>query len=204
MTTATTPYIGLPLRGRVSGFRRFSVAEYHRLIDIGMLTENDDLELLDGHLVKKMSKGPTHDGTLSKVEKRILKIIPLGWDTRNQSVLTLTGSEPEPDLLVARVDTHDYMTRHPTVADVGLVIEVSNSTLETDREDKGTLYAANGIATYWIINVIDRQIEAYTDPVNSTPLPTYRTRTDYLPGQTIPLVLDGQTIAELPVADMLP
>jgi Uma2 family endonuclease len=204
MATATAGYIGIPLRGRVSGFRRFTVAEYHKLIDIGILTEGDDLELLDGHLVKKMSKGPAHDGTLKKVEKRLLRVLPPGWDTRNQSVLTLSGSEPEPDLLIGRDDPNGYTTCHPTAADTGLVIEVSNTTLDTDREDKGPLYARDGIATYWIVNVTDRQIEVYTDPDAAASPPAYRTRTDYTPGQDVPLVLDGTTVAAIPVADLLP
>jgi Uma2 family endonuclease len=204
MATATAGYIGIPLRGRVSGFRRFTVAEYHKLIDIGILTEGDDLELLDGHLVKKMSKGPAHDGTLKKVEKRLLRVLPPGWDTRNQSVLTLSGSEPEPDLLIGRDDPNGYTTRHPTAADTGLVIEVSDTTLDTDREDKGPLYARDGIATYWIVNVTDRQIEVYTDPDAAASPPAYRTRTDYTPGQDVPLVLDGTAVASIPVADLLP
>ena len=204
VSPSTAPYIGIPLRGRISGFRRFSVAEYHQLIDIGMLTEDDDLELLDGHLVRKMSKGPIHDGTLSKVEKRLLKVLPSGWDTRNQSVLTLSCSEPEPDLLIALVDPDEYMTRHPTPVDTGVVIEVSNSTLDTDREDKGILYAADSIPTYWIVNLIDNIIEVYTDPDSAAEPPAYRTRTDYAPGQTVPLVLDGVTVAMIPVADLLP
>jgi Uma2 family endonuclease len=204
MATATANYIGIPLRGRISGFRRFTVAEYHKLIDIGMLTEDDDLELLDGHLVKKMSKGPAHDGTLKKVEKRLLRVLPSGWDTRNQSVLALSASEPEPDLLVARDDPDGYTTRHPTAGDAGLVIEVSNTTLDTDREDKGPVYARAGIPEYWIVNVVDTQLEVYTDPDATTDPPAYRTRTDFAPGQDVPLVLDGQTVATLPVADLLP
>lgn len=204
MATATTSYIGIPLRGRISGFRRFTVAEYHRLIDIGMLTEDDDLELLDGHLVKKMSKGPAHDGTLKKVEKRLLQVLPPGWDTRNQSVLALSASEPEPDLLIARDDPTGYTTHHPTAADAGVVIEVSNTTLDTDREDKGPVYARDGIVTYWIVNVTNRVIEVYTDPDPAASPPAYRTRTDYTPGSSVPLVLDGQTVAAIPVADLLP
>jgi len=204
MATATTNYIGIPLRGRISGFRRFTVAEYHKLIDIGMLTEDDDLELLDGHLVKKMSKGPAHDGTLKKVEKRLLAVLPAGWDTRNQSVLALSASEPEPDLLIARDDPNGYTTRHPTAADTGVVIEVSNTTLDTDREDKGPVYARDGIATYWIVNVTDRLVEVYTDPDATASPPAYRTQTNYAPGQSVPLVLGGTTVATIPVADLLP
>ncbi len=204
MIKTTAPFIGIPLHGRVSSFRRFSVGEYQQLIDIGILTENDDLELLDGHLVNKMSKNPAHDGTLNKVEKRLLKVLPEAWDTRNQSVLSLKTSQPEPDLAIVLVDPDNYTTRHPTPDDLGFVIEIANSTLNTDREDKSPIYAAALIPIYWIINVLDRQIEVYTDPDLTTPLPSYRTRTDYLPGQEIPLILDGQTIAQIPVADLLP
>jgi Uma2 family endonuclease len=204
MATATAHYIGIPLRGRVAGFRRFSVAEYHKLIDIGLLTEDDDLELLDGHLVTKMSRNPAHDGTLNKVEKRLQRVLPHGWDTRNQSAITLSFSEPEPDFLIVRDEPSGYTTRHPTPADAGLVVEVSNTTLDTDREDKIPLYASAGIPTYWIVNVVDRIIEVYTDPDPAASPPAYRTRTDFAPGSAVPLVLDGTVVASLPVDDLLP
>jgi Uma2 family endonuclease len=203
-TTAPSPFIGLALGSRVASFRRFTVPEYHRLIDIGILTEDDDLELLDGHLVRKMSRKPPHDGTLKKAEKRLLRVLPPGWDTRAQMGLTLSGSEPEPDIVLARDEPSAYTTRHPTPADTGLVVEVSDTTLDSDRSHKSVLYGHAGIAEYWIVNVADRQVEVYSRPTGPTPQPGYANRTDYLPGQTVPLTLDGRPVATIPVDDLLP
>src|SRR5438132_62975 len=106
MTTQIAP---LPIQGTMAGFRRFSVAEYHRLIQIGILTEDDNLELLEGYLVHKMSRNPPHDGTIQKVMKRLLRFHPAGWEVRVQSAITLPESEPEPDLAVVRGDENTYL-----------------------------------------------------------------------------------------------
>lgn len=204
MSTAVSPFIGLPIASRIASFRRFTVPEYHKLIEIGILTEDDDLELLDGHLVTKMSRGAPHDGTLKKVEKRLSRVLPSGWDTRAQMGFTLAGSEPEPDILLVRDEPSGYTTRHPTPSEAGLVIEVADSTLASDRALKLPLYAHAGIAEYWIVNFADRQIEVYTDPQPNASPPSYATRMDYRSGQTVTLVLDSVTIGLIPAADLLP
>ncbi len=76
MTAAT---IYLPLQGQMAGFRRFSVAEYHKLIDIGVLTEDDNLELLDGYLVHKMSRNPPHDVALQPIQETLPRLLPAAW-----------------------------------------------------------------------------------------------------------------------------
>src|SRR2546421_11780168 len=101
-----TPTVALPLLGMQAGFRRFSVAEYHRLTELGILTENDNLELIEGYLVLKMARNPPHDGTLHQALEIIGPHLPAGWKVRIQSALTLPDSEPEPDLAVVRQDRH--------------------------------------------------------------------------------------------------
>src|SRR5438067_10128610 len=98
----TAPVTRLPYQGTMAGFRRFSVQEYHKLIELGILTENDNLELLEGYLVEKMPHDPIHDGTIQLVEDVIRQHLPGGWCVRVQSALTVGRSEPEPDLVVAR------------------------------------------------------------------------------------------------------
>jgi hypothetical protein len=194
----------LPLLGVQAGFHRFSVAEYHRLIQAGFLTEDDNIELIDGYLVQKMSRNPPHDGTLFRLSKRLSAILTIGWDVRSQSAVTLTRSEPEPDLALVRSDPADYTIRHPTAAEVGLIIEVADSTLAGDRADKGRIYAEAGIVCYWIVNIPDRQIEVYTSPSGPAAAPAYAQRQDYRPGDSVPVILDGATVAPLAVADVLP
>jgi Uma2 family endonuclease len=194
----------LPLLGTLAGFRRFSVDEYHRLTAIGMLTEDDNLELIEGYLVLKMARNPPHDGTLHRVFKRLNQLLPTGWEVRVQAAVTLVDSEPEPDLAVVREDVDGYMTRHPNAADVGLIMEVSDSTLPGDRADKGRIYARAGIPCYWIINLVDHQVEVYTSPSGPTAMPSYANRQDQRAGSIVALELDGRPIAAIPVKNLLP
>lgn len=198
----TTLY--LPLQGQMAGFRRFSVAEYHKLIDIGVLTEDDNLELLDGYLVHKMSRNPPHDAAIQKIMKRLFRLLPPDWDLRIQSAVTLSRSEPEPDLTIVRGDETRYLTNHPGPADIGLVVEVSDSTLDGDRIDKGRLYAEAGINYYWIVNIVNRQIEVYTQPSGATATPSFAQRQDFRRGDDVPLWLDGIAVASIPVSELLP
>lgn len=132
-----TPTAPLPMLGTMAGFRRFSVAEYHRLTEVGILTEDDNLELIERYLILKMSRNPPHAGRLLRVLKPLSRVLPAGWDGRVQAASTLADSEPEPDLVSVRADANGYTTRHPGTGDVGLVIEVSATTLAGDRADKG-------------------------------------------------------------------
>lgn len=194
----------LPYQARMAGFRHFSVAEYHKLIQLGILTENDNLELLEGCLVHKMSRNPPHDAAIQLLQESLSRALPAGWSLRIQCAVTLTTSEPEPDVAVVRGNARTYATRHPAAADIGLVIEVADSTLPGDRDDKGRIYARAGIPFYWIVNIVDRQVELYTAPSGPTADPKYGQRTDYRDPDAVPLVLDGATVARLPVTELLP
>lgn len=188
----------------MAGFRRFTVDEYHRLIEQGFLTEDDNLELIEGYLVHKMSRNPRHDGCLHRALKCLTRVSPPGWDQRVQAAITLSESEPEPDLAIVRADPDGYTTRHPSAGDVGLVIEVADSTLPADRADKGRIYARDGIPIYWILNVVDRQVEVYSSPSGPAVTPGYAVLQDYPHGATVPLLLAGVVITTLPVAELIP
>jgi Uma2 family endonuclease len=193
----------LPILGQQAGFRRFSVAEYHQMIEMGMLTEDDNIEMLEGYLVKKMSRNPPHDGTLQRLSKQLLRVLPDGWDLRTQMAITLTESEPGPDAAVVRDDPDGYMKRHPGAEDVGLVVEVADSTLAGDRADKCRVYGRAGIPVYWIVNLVDRQVEVYTLPTGPSATPGYAARHDFRPGDVLSVNLDGNPVATLPVSDLL-
>jgi Uma2 family endonuclease len=118
--------------------------------------------------------------------------------------IALIESEPEPDAAVVRGDITTYFTRHPTPTDFGIVIEISDSTLAFDRRDKGRIYARAGIPVYWIVNVVDRQVEVYTDPQPGAAPPAYAAQTIYRPGQDVPILLDGTATSAVAVSDLLP
>jgi Uma2 family endonuclease len=180
------------------------VPEYHKLIEIGLLTEDDALELIEGYLVLKMPRNPPHATSLHHTLRALHRCLPDGWSVWVQSAITLSDSEPEPDLAIVRGDERTYAHRHPGPADIGLAIEVSDSTLLGDRADKGRIYARAGIACYWIVNLNDRQVEVYTAPSGPTAAPAFAQRVDYRAGSTVPLVLEGALAGNIPVQDLLP
>ena len=185
-------------------FRKFTVDEYERLISTGILTQADNVELLEGYVLSKKQHNPPHAGTIAVVQAALVQLQIDGWNVRVQLPFRASTSEPEPDFAIVRGDHRSYLRRHPIASDVGLVIEVADSTLDSDRSDKVRVYARDAIGTYWIVNLVDSQVEVYTDPQPDSAPPTYATRNDFLPGQSIPLVLDGQTVAMISVVDLLP
>jgi Uma2 family endonuclease len=200
----TTQTAHLPYQGTMAGFRRFSVPEYHRLIELGILNEDDNLELLEGYLVHKMSRNPPHDAALQEGMISWIRVLKPDWKLRVQSAITLPESEPEPDFAIVRGDAKTYLTRHPSAADIGLVVEVSDSSLLGDRDDKGRIYARAGIPGYWIVNVQDQWIEVYTRPSGPVADPKFGLRIDYRPGDSISLVLGNDAPILVAVQDMLP
>lgn len=186
-----------------AAFRRFTVDEYHKMIQAGILDDEDKVELLEGFVVEKMPRNPPHDVSIQRLTKRTVRIAP-GWEVRIQSAITLPDSEPEPDVTLARGDDSTFAHRHPAPGEIGMVIEVADSSLDRDRDDKGCIYARAGVAVYWIVNLVDRQIEVYTQPSGPADAPGYGQRQDYHIGDSAPVVLDGQQVALLSVAEILP
>jgi hypothetical protein len=183
---------------------RFSVDEYHEMIQKGILKEDDRVELLDGWIVPKMPRNPPHDATINKTQKVLLSMLPSPWELRIQSAITTDSSEPEPDFAIVPGPPERYMSNHPKPQDIAVVIEVSDSTLAQDREEKGKLYAQGRIPIYWIINLVNRQVEVYSRPSGPDPSPGYRRRDDYLINDSVPLVLAGQEVAQVAVKSLLP
>jgi Uma2 family endonuclease len=113
-------------------------------------------------------------------------------------------SMPEPDAMVVRGQRREYRNRRIRAEDVGLVIEVSDASLERDIVFKKAIYAQAGIPVYWLVNLIDGRIEECTGPTSSAENADYLNRRDYLPADEIPFTLDGNRVAGIPVRDLLP
>jgi Uma2 family endonuclease len=177
---------------------QISVKQYHEMIDQGILTTNDRVELLNGLLVRKMSQNTPH---ASMVEDFYLELVLLqmpGWKVRSQLPITLRTGEPEPDLAIVRGKRRSNNRRHPVPADFGIVIEVSDTTLRYDRMEKGPAYAAAGIPEYWIINLDEQVVEVYSQPSPDG----YGQMQLYTTSDRLPLVLDGQPITTFAVAEL--
>jgi Uma2 family endonuclease len=180
------------------------VEQYYELIECGILTPFNKVELLEGVLVRKMSKNPPHETTTGNITDVITPLIPKGWHLRTEATITLESSEPEPDGAVVRGGRDDYGKRHPASSDVALLIEISDRTLSSGRGVKLCAYARAGIVCYWIVNLIDRQIEVYTQPNATADVPAYAASAVFRPGDAVPFKIGQQLIAEIPVAEILP
>jgi Uma2 family endonuclease len=184
-----------------------TVRQYQQMIAHGILTPADQVELLEHWVVQKMPKSPEHEGTLDLLGAALRAIVPSGWLIRMQQAIVLADSQPEPDFAIVRGNARSFLTRHPGVEDVAVVIEVAGSSLLRDQRDKGRIYARAGLPVYWVVNLEVRQIEVYSQPSGPTapgqPEPAYGAMTAYSVGQQVPLQLEQQTFY-LAVADCLP
>ncbi|MBX6313328.1 MAG: Uma2 family endonuclease [Isosphaeraceae bacterium] len=184
--------------------RRFTVAEYHKMIDAGVFGDDTRFELLEGWIITKMTRKPPHDVALALAHTALGRRAPVGWHIREQSAITTADSEPEPDLAVVRGEPRDYIDHHPSPGEIGLVVEVADTTLAQDRGLKRRIYARAGIPVYWIINLADAVVEVYTDPTTTPTPPRYLGLQTYRAGDEVPLVLDGREIGQIAAGHLLP
>ena len=133
---------------------------------------------------------------------RLGAILGPGWTSRKEDPVRIPAfDEPEPDVAIVRGSDDDYRSRHPEPSDVALLVEVAETTLDRDRGPKLLAFARGGIPVYWIVNLVDNQIEVYSRSESGTG--TGRVRT-MQPGQDVPVVIDGSEIGRIGVADILP
>ena len=167
--------------------------EYDQLVALGAF-QDERIELLDGALVAMSPIGPPHSSAVQKLTEWFVLALRERASVRCQMSLAAGDlSEPEPDLAI--VSRGEYDTAHP--AQAHLIIEVAESSLATDRGRKLRLYASCGVPEYWVVNLADRCIEVYTDPVGAT----YEKMHIFTGGQTIRLRAFPDL--ELPVASVL-
>ena len=196
--TLTPPTMLFPF---ASAVHRITVDEYERIIRAGALENPGKVELIDGYLVDKMAKNPEHSFSATSAHEKLKDLLPAGWSARKEEPVRIPDyDEPEPDVSVVRGIATDYRHRIPEPADVALLVEVSDSSLSQDLGPKLSAYAKAGIPVYWIVNLIDGQVEVYSNPGPSG----YQTHEVLAPGHVLRVVVDGVEIGEIPVADILP
>lgn len=178
--------------------KRFSLAEYHRLIDLGFFKENERVELIEGQIIQRVAKGTPHSVCNTLLFGELFTLLQRQAIIRNQEPIILgSDSEPEPDLAIVRDRRLRYLDSHPGVADILLVIEVSDSTLKYDRDTKLSLYAESGIEDYWLFNLVANCLEAYSQPYQLQGRFEYATRQIYLPNTAIPLPHFSSVVLDL-------
>jgi Uma2 family endonuclease len=155
-----------PIIRRAPLTRSFTRAEYDRLIDLGFLDEDEPIELLGGEMVVKEPQAGPHATAVYLVQQALQRAFGPGWLVRAQLPVALDDdSEPEPDACVVRGAARDYRDAHPRRP--VLVVEVADNSLARDRGRKGSLYARAGVNDYWIVNLRERALEVYREPIRS-------------------------------------
>ena len=184
--------------------KRWARVEYERLVDLAVFQPGDRVELMGGQLVVREPQGSPHAVAVRLVEDALRSAFGPGWEVRVQMPVALDDeSEPEPDVAVCAGRPRDYVAGHP--ARPVLLVEVAETSLAFDREQKGSLYARARLSEYWLVNLVDRVLEVYRDPVPSAAAP-YGWRFSALlplgpPDTVSPL---AALHARTPVADLLP
>jgi len=180
---------------------RFTVDEFERIADS---LDDDQVELIDGYVLGRGEMKPSHVLATELLKVRIQPMLPSDRFVREDKPVRIPDfDEPRPNIAIVRGDPRVYAHRRPGPQDVSLLVEVSDSTLSRDRGEKWVNYARSGIPVYWIVNLVDRQVEVYTDPTAIG----YGSRVVYahlLGAPNVPVVIDGVEVGQIAAADILP
>lgn len=148
-----------------TNLRLISTEDYHRMAKLGILAEDEAVELIHGQILRKMPKGPAHSALCKRIEKLLETSLGDRALVRLQDPIALDPySEPEPDLAVVQPSPSFYADRHPQPAEVYVLIEVADSSIDRDLRTKADLYAAAKIQDYWVFNLPQQQIHVFRDP----------------------------------------
>lgn len=177
--------------------------EYHRMAELGFF-EGRRVELIEGQVIDMAAMKSPHAVAVDLVDEALQVVFGAGYYIRQQKPFVISDiSEPEPDVAVVRGTIRDYVKAHPTAAT--LIVEVADTSVSDDRTVKGSLYAKAGIADYWIVNLVNRQLEIYRQPIEDDEAAygwRYSQVTTYQLGQVVaPLAVPDRWIA---VEDLLP
>lgn len=172
----------------ISTAKRFTIAEYHRLAELGFFGEDDRVELIKGEIFQMAAKGTPHSVCETLLFRELVKLLDERAMVRGQQPIVIPkDSEPEPDLAIVRNRDDDYLSAHPSPLDVLLVIEIADSSVNYDQKVKLPLYAEAGISNYWIFNLVENCLESYSEPYQVQNKFGYRRKLIVLPNETVNL-----------------
>ena len=183
---------------------RFTLDQYRRMSELEIISSKDHCELINGYVIDEPILNPPHASTSTKLLREFFGILDDNYSIRSDKPIELEAldSSPCPDLVVAQGSHNRYDYRHPQPKDIFLVIEVSDTSLRKDQTTMLELYALDKIPIYWIVNLPEKKVEVYSQP-RAGKKPTYKKREEFVPGQSIPIVLNGNSVGELAVSDFL-
>lgn len=198
--TLSQPVPNFAFTPEPKAIRRWTVADYHRMGEVGILHADERTELIAGQILFMAAKGTSHVLTL--------RLLAIAFDDQlahqpffisTQDPIQLDDySEPEPDLAIIRGTILDYADQHPQARDIVLIVEVADATLKYDTETKVQLYAQAGIADYWVVDLKNRQLHVFRNPT-ATGYTSHLILTE--PHLMTPLALPHITLS---LTDMLP
>lgn len=146
----------------------WSIADYHQMIEAGILTADNPVELLEGRIVCMSPQRPFHAACVQRSSNYLYEVLRGRAYIRVQLPVTLGhDSEPEPDIAVVCLNEDEYAYRHPNAKDIYLLIEVADTTLSGDRKQKSRIYAKNSVLEYWILDLQKRQVFVFRRPENA-------------------------------------
>lgn len=204
MATATKGAIQTPTKPVVTSLPlyQFTVEQYQRAEAKGLFG-SDRVELLEGFVVRKGPMGPRHAVSVGRTADELRGRAPQGWCVRAQMDISLSASQPLPDAVIAVGSRDDYVDHHPGPANVALVVEVADSSLEEDRTIKMPIYAADRVPVYWIVNIPERRLEVHTRPVAGRN-PRYRDIQSLAETDSVTVAVGTAVVGPILVADLLP
>jgi len=182
---------------------RFLVKQFERMIETGAIPEGDDVELIRGRLYRMVKKEP-HNFAVGRAAELLRRLLPAGFHVREEKSLrhdrrTLL----EPDVVIARGGADEYRPEPPLTSEVPMIVEVCHHSRNADYRDKPRLYAEAGVPLYWIVDLHERKLTAFSEPRQTSP-PSHARLAMFTEGESAPVVLDGREIGRIAVRDLLP
>jgi Uma2 family endonuclease len=180
----------------------FSVDDFYRMVDLDFFPDDARVGLWEGRVYEEMAKKQAHSFSWARLNAALLPILPHGWSLWAECWIAISPDKvPLPDMVILRGDLEAYRKRRPLAEDVGLLIELADTSLKIDTGTKLKAYARAGIPAYWVFNLKEDVIYIYTDPVPSED--RYASMTTIGREGSIPFVLDGTQVAMIPASSVL-
>jgi hypothetical protein len=182
---------------------QFSGKQYDRMVEGGIINLDTGPELIEGWLVQRDLPNQTCIKAFHRLAKPLRLWSSDDWTWMVVAPIALRHNRVHADFVFVREPSEQYERRNPRPKDIGLIIEVADASILTNRRGKVPLYAGAKIPELWLLNLVDSIVEVYTQPKGGK-APTYQRRRDYRQDEQVPLVLDGREVARLAVSTLCP
>jgi hypothetical protein len=190
--------------GSAISSKPITIEEYRCGLAQGEFGPPGSVELLEGRVVAKARQSLRHDGAVEKIREALAKLVPGGWHLRMAQEILTPDSQPEPDVVILADALDSHTSRLPRGEEIALIVEAADASLALDRRLKGRVYARAGIANYWILNLVDGQLEVYSNPSGPVQMPGFHEHRIHRGDGEVSLVIGLDDLGMVRVADMIP